>query len=288
MTTRPFIGAIWAVLVCGIASAQHSSTVKINGGHVQVITNGNITIVTSVVTNGGGIAIGSTSSGGFHSLGGTGSGTMPMDPQAILKAFRHGGMATLANPNAASHTDTNPVTWLGVSADEVSDDMRAQLPIPDNAGLIVRDVTKDSPAEISGLQPNDILIKLDDQLLVNAPQLQSLIRGKKSGDEIAVTLLRKGRETKIKSKLASKVPSVDDSDSMQVINLGNFDLDMNKLFGQLNASGGPVVFQKSFSTAITNGAAGIDPDDLQATINEAVKKAMEKMQKQMNAKKPGK
>jgi serine protease Do len=165
----------------------------------------------------------------------------------------------------------------------VSDDLRSQLPLPDSAGLIVRDVSEGSPAARAGLKVNDVLVRLDDQLLVNPPQMQSLVRGRKAGEEISLTVLRKGQETKLRAKLAQKIPDAAQPDSQDIVNLGTFDLDLNKLFGQLGTKGGPLVLQKTFSSSGTNV---LDDAGLQSTVNEAVKKAMEQMQQQMNAQMP--
>jgi len=67
-----------------------------------------------------------------------------------------------------------------------------------------------------------------------------------------------------------------------VINLGNFYLDLNKVFGQLHGGAAPVVIQKSFHTSVTNAAGGVDAEQMQKAINDAVRRAMEQMQQQMD------
>ena len=93
-------------------------------------------------------------------------------------------------------------TWMGVAADEVSEELRAQLPIESGAGLIVRSVIPDSPAAAANLQKNDVLLKLDDQLLTNPQQLRTLVGAKKDGDIVKVTYLRRGQESTTDVKLA--------------------------------------------------------------------------------------
>lgn len=263
------------------ARAQNHAHAGANGT-VHIVTNGGVTIITSVVTNGGSFTYSSSSVSGTGGTFQQSSGAMPPDMQKLLRQFTSGTRSfTAASPNSSG--DTNPVTWLGVAADEASDDLRAQLPLPDASGLVIRDITAGSPAASAGLQPNDILYKLDDQILVNSPQLQSLIRGRKAGDEVTLTFLRKGKETKAKTKLASRAPSEDGPEAQQVINLGNFDLDLNKVFGQLNGGTAPVVIHKSFSSTGTNLVGGANADDLQKTVQEAVERAMQQMKKQMES-----
>jgi hypothetical protein len=94
-------------------------------------------------------------------------------------------------------------TWLGVATEHVSDEVRAQLPVANGVGLLVFEVLADSPAAKAGLQRNDVLTKLDDQILTNPEQLRILIGMKKDGDAVRITYLRKGQEAAAEVKLAT-------------------------------------------------------------------------------------
>ena len=251
-------GAAALLFAMLVSTYAHPGATAGANGTVHIVTNGGVTIITSVVTNGGNFSYSSSSS--------SGSDAKPPDLQKIIKQLT-GGAAGPGGAAARTKNGAPPVPWLGVAADEASEALRAHLSLPDAAGLVVRDITAKSPAAIAGLQANDILLKLDDQLLVNAPQLQSLIRSRKAGDEIALTLLRKGKETKVKTKLAAHAPASGGVDDVQVINLGNFDLDLNKVFGQLHGGAAPVVIQKSFHTSVTNAAGGVDAEQMQQQMD---------------------
>jgi serine protease Do len=94
-------------------------------------------------------------------------------------------------------------TYLGVGLAPIPAIARDQLDIPEGVGIAIGHVAKGSPAEKAKLRVNDIITKLDDQLIINAEQFQTLIKVKKPGDEIALTLYRKGKEQKVKAKLAT-------------------------------------------------------------------------------------
>ena len=91
---------------------------------------------------------------------------------------------------------------LGITMDEVPALTRSQLGLPEGIGVAVGHVAKGSAAEKAGLKINDIITQLDDQLIINGQQLQTLIRTKKPDDEVTVTYIRKGKEHKAKVKLA--------------------------------------------------------------------------------------
>ncbi len=82
------------------------------------------------------------------------------------------GMTVKSDPEKSKAPPTMR-TWLGVATDEPSDDVRAQLPIPDGTGLLIRGVVADSPAAKAGLEKNDILTRLDDQILTNPDRFAS-------------------------------------------------------------------------------------------------------------------
>ncbi len=90
---------------------------------------------------------------------------------------------------------------LGIAMDEIPALTRAQLGLPEGIGIAVAHVAKGSAAEKAGLKVNDIITQMGDQLIINSQQLQTLIRTKKVGDEVALTYLRKGKEHKAKAKL---------------------------------------------------------------------------------------
>ena len=94
-----------------------------------------------------------------------------------------------------------PATFLGIDASLVTATLTAQLSLPEGAGLVVNHVVPDSPAATT-LKPHDILLKLDDQLLVEPRQLSVLVRNHKEGDEVTLTLIRAGKQMTAKVKLA--------------------------------------------------------------------------------------
>jgi len=90
------------------------------------------------------------------------------------------------------------VTYIGIAPGPIGDEVRAQLPLKDGEGIKVNHVVEDSPAAKAGVQEHDILTKLDDQILVEPEQLRSLVKMKKPGEEVKVTLLRKGEQKEVK------------------------------------------------------------------------------------------
>jgi hypothetical protein len=95
------------------------------------------------------------------------------------------------------------VTYLGVVVSPAGPTIGAQLGLPREVGLVVNSVERDSPAA-AVLKEHDVLTKLDDQILIDPHQFTVLIRSRKDGDEITLTLHRGGKETTVKAKLARR------------------------------------------------------------------------------------
>ncbi len=95
--------------------------------------------------------------------------------------------------------------FLGVVTRVAGPDLAAQLKLSEGFGLIVDDVLHDGPAAAAGVQPNDLLRMLDDQLLVNPGQLEALVRRAGKDKEVTLTILREGAEQKLTVKIGEKM-----------------------------------------------------------------------------------
>jgi serine protease Do len=115
-------------------------------------------------------------------------GTLP--PGAERRIIRMGGPQEMEN-----------VTFLGVASAPVGETLSEQLNLPPATGLVVSMVAKGSPAA-GVLNVNDVLVKFDDQLLIEQRQLAVLVRNHQEGDEVTLTYIRGGKESTAKVKLA--------------------------------------------------------------------------------------
>src|ERR1700726_4834349 len=94
------------------------------------------------------------------------------------------------------HEKKVPVTFLGVETSDVPSVVCEQLGLAKGFGLVVDYIVPDSPAAAAGVQQNDIIKMLNDQILTEPDQLSTLIRSYSEGTTVTLTLLRKGKEEK--------------------------------------------------------------------------------------------
>lgn len=162
-------------------------------------------------------------SGSSASRAATSTQTIVVDTDPGQEAGNHVFVAS----NMETTEKKKLVTYLGVEIKEAPAALTSQLNVPEGQGLIVKFVQPDSPAAEAGFQQHDLLLKLDDQILVDPRQLAVLVRGHKDGDSVRLTYLRGGKETSTKVKLAQheviehSVRLSHDGDNMQWF--GDFD-----------------------------------------------------------------
>src|SRR5437016_14011984 len=70
--------------------------------------------------------------------------------------------------------------------------------------MVVDYVVPDGPAAAAGVQQNDVIKMLNDQILTDPGQLAKLVRSYQEGTNVTLTILRKGQEQKVTVKLAKK------------------------------------------------------------------------------------
>lgn len=118
--------------------------------------------------------------------------------------YSHGdGARWGALPPARTAPASDCVTYLGVQTVQVSEPLRAQLSLPEGAGLLVTEVAAGSPAEAAKLARFDVLIRINRQYLINPEQLAVLVRDAKPGQEVRLTVIRQAKIGSVMVKLGS-------------------------------------------------------------------------------------
>jgi membrane-associated protease RseP (regulator of RpoE activity) len=97
-------------------------------------------------------------------------------------------------PSSDTVGSDREMPWLGVSTEETSEALAAQLGLEKGAGLTVNFVAPESPAAKAGLKKNDVLVQFEEQLLVHPAQLRKLVRSRKEGDTVHLTYYRGGKK----------------------------------------------------------------------------------------------
>ena len=132
-----------------------------------------------------------------------------MAPGAVanLKVFRNGrdlevpvtlGTAKVDQANGIEEQDNNlpgrgeKAALPGVSVEGLTSDIRQQLQLPEGtAGVVVTDVSQDSPAAEAGLQQGDIIVQVNRRKVASVDQFNAAVR-QGSGSGSTLLLVKRG------------------------------------------------------------------------------------------------
>ncbi|MDG1355602.1 MAG: PDZ domain-containing protein [Opitutales bacterium] len=91
--------------------------------------------------------------------------------------------------------------YLGVHTSRLDRGSSYQLGLPTGVHLQIEKVAPGSPAEGAGVKLYDVLLKLDDQLLINPEQLKTLVRLRNPGERISLSILRQAKPLSLSVEL---------------------------------------------------------------------------------------
>jgi serine protease Do len=102
----------------------------------------------------------------------------------LVKGDMWGLLATEELPADATPADSGTIvsdsTWLGVLNESKSG----------SGGAVISRVTDHSPASRAGLQPGDVVLRMDDVIIENFASLQAEIRSRRPGERVLVQVRR--------------------------------------------------------------------------------------------------
>jgi serine protease Do len=94
--------------------------------------------------------------------------------------------------------------YLGVDIATMDSNLANEMNIPFTQGVWIKALDPQGSAARSGVQPNDIIVKLNGKNVTTVPELQELVGRSKAGDAVALTIIRNGKEKNIEVELKSR------------------------------------------------------------------------------------
>ena len=98
---------------------------------------------------------------------------------------------------------------IGIVAQTITPPMAKGLNLSQDWGVIAADVTPDGPADKAGLKVRDIILEVNGQNMINAPELETAIDRLKLSDIVALKVLHDGQEAEV------SVPVIERDDDPQ-------------------------------------------------------------------------
>ena len=94
--------------------------------------------------------------------------------------------------------------WLGISFQEISENLALALNLEDTKGVMITQVISDSPASKANLKSKDVIIEIDKQKINGTSDLRNVIFYKYPGTTINLTIIREGKIINQNVTLASR------------------------------------------------------------------------------------
>jgi hypothetical protein len=94
--------------------------------------------------------------------------------------------------------------YLGITVRPVSPELRAQLSIPQGAGLVIGSVATPGPAAEAGIKPWDVLLRIGSCQITDSSELDRLVLELSPGSEVPAELVRQGKKITVRLKLGKR------------------------------------------------------------------------------------
>jgi serine protease Do len=91
--------------------------------------------------------------------------------------------------------------WLGVKIQEVTEEAANSLGLDKPRGALVLEISKDSPAVGTGLEPGDVIIRFDGHEIDEMRKLPRFVADTKIGKKVEMVVWRKGKEVPLTVKV---------------------------------------------------------------------------------------
>ncbi len=93
--------------------------------------------------------------------------------------------------------------WLGIVGISVTDEIARYYELPEERGVLVTRVVRDSPAGKAGVEEGDMIVAMDNAPIYSIEDLLGEIHNRKVDDSIKITIVRRGRRGVLEAKLRS-------------------------------------------------------------------------------------
>ncbi len=166
--------------------------------------------------------------------------------------------------------------YIGVTLAQITEQAKTLLKLPSYEGALVNRVEIDGPAYKSGIQPGDVIVKVDGQNILTPNDLVNKIKDTRIGKTVRVELFRDGKKQSLSvtvgspEKLAINEPTRDeiktgDPRAALGIGLSNYTRSLAKKYSISSDFKGPII------TSIRSGgiasSVGLEEGDMIIMLN---------------------
>ena len=161
--------------------------------------------------------------------------------------------------------------WLGVSVQDITEDIAKNLKLKGQEGALVSDVFQGDPADKAGIKTGDIIIEVNGQKLKDTHDLLKIVATFRVGKSVKVKVLRDGKTKTFSVKVSErpereKLAMAEKTGKYFGMTVQEITPEIAKHFGLPNTNG---VIVSEVKEGSPSGEAGIQPEDIILQINRA-------------------
>jgi serine protease Do len=175
--------------------------------------------------------------------------------------------------------------YLGVSIQNITAELKESFDLKASAGVLINDVTKDSPADKAGLKRGDVLAEFNGRKIENTGQLRNLVALTNPGTRVDMTVIRNGKKIELSAKIGTLenagMPGVTQNEVIEKLGFAVQDLteELARQFGYESKHG--VLISQVFSGTPAR-QAGLRPGMLIVEVNKKGVHNTEDFYKELN------
>ncbi|TBU89461.1 Do family serine endopeptidase AlgW [Phytopseudomonas dryadis] len=96
--------------------------------------------------------------------------------------------------------------WLGIEVQPLTPELAESFGLEGRQGIIVAGIYRNGPAQKAGLQPNDLILKIDGEPAGDARRSMNQVARAKPGESIRIEIMRNGKMMELKAEIGVRPP----------------------------------------------------------------------------------
>src|SRR5690606_4540977 len=97
--------------------------------------------------------------------------------------------------------------WLGIEVQALTPELAESFGLGARSGVIVAGVYREGPAQRAGLQPGDLILRMDRQAITDGRGAMNLVARARPGQQISIEVLRNGKPLTLTAEVGLRPPA---------------------------------------------------------------------------------